>query len=71
MYRNLLAQNEVRELYCDFTKEELEQLAYGFGGFVQEFVVDESDPSHALLRKLHKLSDEAEKSDQPDIREQS
>lgn len=45
----------------NFTKEELELLAHGFGFFVQEFNFNLRDdgPEHELLAKLFRLSEEA------------
>lgn len=43
-----------------FTKEELDLLAYGFGFYVQDFNLSDDDPAHPLLTKLFRLRDEAE-----------
>jgi hypothetical protein len=43
----------------EFSKEELELLAHGFGFFVQEFPLPEDDSAHELLNKLYRLIDEA------------
>lgn len=45
----------------EFTKEELELLAHGFGFFVQEFDFGLKDdgPEHELLAKLFRLSEES------------
>lgn len=44
-------------MLCDFTKEELNLLACGFGFFVQDFNHRDDDPVHVLLAKLQRLSD--------------
>jgi hypothetical protein len=43
----------------EFSKEELELLAHGFGFFVQEFPLpDNDDSARELLDKLYRLIDE-------------
>lgn len=42
----------------DFTEEELDLLAHGFGFYVQDFNLADDDPAHALLSKLYRLRDQ-------------
>lgn len=50
-------------MLCDFTKEELELLAHGFGYYVQDFPLEDDDPAHLLEDKLHRLRNELESED--------
>lgn len=58
-YEQCVQKDERRR--SDFTKDELDLLAHGFGFFVQEFDfgLNDDGPEHKLLARLFRLSEES------------